>query len=200
MRDNTKWKYSQLRVESNNYTEELFGKKIEEVKVRSLSNRRVVGTAGAGGACVTPITFGRVNVPFFLFLGPPQTSLNGFTAPPTALPYFHFVKIINALYGLCPSKMAKNLLRIIWNHSKEMPVETFMGAKRWLIWLTPQCLQNCNVSVNSMIKRSKGMTKLSMRLNDYPTRSQTKKFKLALHSFCISKTFISNARLKLAKN
>ena len=125
-------------------------KKIEEAKVISLINCRVVGTAGAEGACATPITFSRVNVPFFLFLGPPQTSFNGFTAPPTVLPYFHFVKIINALYGLCPSKMAKNLLRIIWNHSKEMPIETFMRAKRWLMWLTPQGLQNYSVSVNSI--------------------------------------------------
>ena len=107
MKDNTERKYSQLRVESNNYTEELFGKKIEEAKVISLINCRVVGTAGAEGACATPITFSRVNVPFFLFLGPPQTSFNGFTAPPTVLPYFHFVKIINALYGLCPSKMTR---------------------------------------------------------------------------------------------
>ena len=32
-------------------------------------------------------------------------ALGGFTAPGTALLYFHFVEIINVLYGLCPSKI-----------------------------------------------------------------------------------------------
>lgn len=35
-----------------------------------------------------------------------QTPLGGFTyLPPTALRNFHYVKIINALYGLCCSKV-----------------------------------------------------------------------------------------------
>ena len=34
-----------------------------------------------------------------------QTPLDWFTVPPTALRDFHFVKIINALHGLCQSKV-----------------------------------------------------------------------------------------------
>ena len=35
----------------------------------------------------------------------PQTPFGWFTAPPTALCDFHFVKIINVLFGFCPSKV-----------------------------------------------------------------------------------------------
>ena len=34
----------------------------------------------------------------------PQTSAGGFTVTPRALRDFHLVKVINALYELCPSK------------------------------------------------------------------------------------------------
>ena len=37
--------------------------------------------------------------------GLPQTLLGGFTVSPAALRDFQFVKIINALNGLCPSKV-----------------------------------------------------------------------------------------------
>ena len=35
----------------------------------------------------------------------PQTPLGWFTVPPTALCDFHFAKIINIIYGFCPSKV-----------------------------------------------------------------------------------------------
>ena len=44
----------------------------------------------------------------------PQTPFGGFTAAPTALCNFHFVKIINAFYGFSP-QMSKTFRRLCLN-------------------------------------------------------------------------------------